>query len=913
VPGYDGGLFSDDPDVNAAGAALAAMELTDSELGPALTAMLVDEGEDELIGPVDFRSLSVREFGTIYEGLLESMLSVAQSDLAVDAKGNYVPAVKGAEVAVAAGEVYFHNRSGARKTTGSYFTKPFAVEHLLDHALEPALNEHLTGIAQALDAGDDAAAADAFFDFRCADLAMGSGHFLVAAVDRIEARLSNFLALHPIPAVSAELETLRSAALAALGDLADGVEIETTSLLRRQVARRCIYGVDLNHISVELARLGIWIHTFVPGLPLSFLDHSLVTGNSLTGIGTVDEALEVLDPEHCNNGKVSLFRATLEEFLGRASRHLQRLGRIIETTAADIDEARETHNAALFAVAPARQLFDLLVAVRLGEASHPEKIDEQGLADHKDLAASEALATDLQALHFPIAFPEVFLRDRSGFDCILGNPPWAEVMVDEHSFWSLRSPGIRSLPAGRMRKEIDRLRGLRPDIVAEYDAEVAATDLLRATLSAGQYPQMNKGNADLYKAFCWRFWRLTRRGGAIGVVLPRTALSGAGTRQWRESILDGGAFTDVTILLNNVQWFFEDVHPQYTIGLVSVRKGEQFAGQIALRGPFASSSAYEAGRTTAPARFDTDAFRTWSDAASFPLLPSPKAVGVFALLRSHPSLGTRGGDWYARPIQGDFNATTDRDYFDFDPIDSEGLWPVYKGASFNLWEPDTGVYYAWVDPEEIVPVLQEKRRRSARRSSSPFTDFAPSVVRDPDSLPCWSPRIAFRDVTNRTNQRTVIACLVYPEVVITNQAPYLLWPKGDERDQAYVLGVLSSIPLDWYARRVVETHVNFHLFNAFPIPRPSRNDRHRRVVEQAAGRLAAVDDWFESWASAVGVEVDSVTDDERDGLIAAIDAAVAHLYGLSEDDLKVIFETFHVGWDYSVRLTSVVDQYRELA
>jgi hypothetical protein len=241
------------------------------------------------------------------------------------------------------------------------------------------------------------------------------------------------------------------------------------------------------------------------------------------------------------------------------------------------------------------------------------------------------------------------------------------------------------------------------------------------------------------------------------------------------------------------------------------------------------------------------------------------------------------------------------------------LWPVYKGASFNLWEPDTGVYYAWVDPEEIVPVLQEKRRRSARRSSSPFTDFAPSVVRDPDSLPCWSPRIAFRDVTNRTNQRTVIACLVYPEVVITNQAPYLLWPKGDERDQAYVLGVLSSIPLDWYARRVVETHVNFHLFNAFPIPRPSRNDRHRRVVEQAAGRLAAVDDWFESWASAVGVEVDSVTDDERDGLIAAIDAAVAHLYGLSEDDLKVIFETFHVGWDYSVRLTSVVDQYRELA
>ena len=89
---------------------------------------------------------------------------------------------------------------------------------------------------QYLDAGNEAGAADAFFDFRCVDLAMGSGHFLVAAVDRIEARLSNLLALHPIPVINAELDVLRRAALAALGDLADGVEIETTSLLRRQVA-----------------------------------------------------------------------------------------------------------------------------------------------------------------------------------------------------------------------------------------------------------------------------------------------------------------------------------------------------------------------------------------------------------------------------------------------------------------------------------------------------------------------------------------------------------------------------------------------------------------------------------------------------------------------------------------------------
>lgn len=96
--------------------------------------------------------------------------------------------------------------------------------------------------------------------------------------------------------VQAELTRLREAATARLGALAAGAEIGQSSLLRRQVARRCVYGVDRNGIAVELARLAIWIHTFVAGLQLSFLDHSLVEGDSLTGIGTVDEALQELDP-----------------------------------------------------------------------------------------------------------------------------------------------------------------------------------------------------------------------------------------------------------------------------------------------------------------------------------------------------------------------------------------------------------------------------------------------------------------------------------------------------------------------------------------------------------------------------------------------------------------------------------------
>lgn len=914
VPAYDGGLFSDDPGVNPAGAALAGLTLTNAEIGPALLALLVNEGEDEVYGPVDFRSLSVREFGTIYEGLLESRLSVAPSDLSVDARGNYVPVTKKADpVEVAQGEVYFHNRSGARKSTGSYFTKPFAVEHLLDHALEPALDDHIGRLTELYERGDEAAVADAFFDFRCVDLAMGSGHFLVAAVDRIEARLSSFLALHPVAPISAELQRLRAAALTALGDLADGIEIEPASLLRRQVARRCVYGVDLNSIAVELARLALWIHTFVPGLPLSFLDRNLIQGNSLMGIATLDEALDVLDPSSDPSKGGSLIGDRIRDFLGRAEIALRRMARITEATAAEVSAVQEARDEAAAAVEPARALFDLTVAARLGEIDPPVQISEEAVAKHPYLKRAEDLCDELKALHFPVAFPEVFLRERPGFDCILGNPPWQEATVEELNFWALRYPGLKSMTAAKQRAEIERLRRVRPDLVGEYEREVEDNEALRRVLLAGPYPGMGSGDPDLYKAFCWRFWQLARDGGAIGVVLPRSALSASGSASWREAVLDGGAFSDVTLLLNNMQWVFEDVHPQYTMALVSIRKGREFAGSIRLAGPFANYSGYvRAIRASARAEFSADDLRSWSSGASFPMLASERSLEVFLKLRRHPRLDAEGYGWRARPVR-EFDATNDKRHFNFYPDKPEGLWPVYKGASFNLWEPDTGTYYAWADPAHVTRVLQDKRVRQQRQARSAFSEFDAAWAADTDTLPCRYARVAFRDVARATDTRTVIAALVPPEIVMTNKAPYLLWPEGDERDEAYLLGVLCSIPLDWYARRIVEISVNFHIFNGFPIPRPGRDDPLRLEVEAIAGRLAAVDARYDAWAKAVGVPVTSVDDDEKPDLVARLDAAVALLYGLDAGDVRHIFETFHAGWDYHARLEAVLYHYRDLS
>lgn len=259
------------------------------------------------------------------------------------------------------------------------------------------------------------------------------------------------------------------------------------------------------------------------------------------------------------------------------------------------------------------------------------------------------------------------------------------------------------------------------------------------------------------------------------------------------------------------------------------------------------------------------------------------------------------------------DATNDKHLFEAGEPEDDGLWPVYTGASFNIWEPDTGTYYAWADPDVVLDALQQKRLRGNRNSRSPFSEFPPEWAQDPDTLPCRYPRIAFRDVTNRTNQRTVIAALVPGYIVLTHKAPYLIWPNGDERDEAYLLGVLCSIPLDWYARRVVETNLTYYFFNSFPIPRPDRDEPIRRRVEEISGRLAAADERFEHWAEAVGVPVGSVeSEEERQDLIAELDAAVAHLYGLDEADVRHIFETFHAGWDYKARLDAVLAHFKAM-
>jgi hypothetical protein len=483
---------------------------------------------------------------------------------------------------------------------------------------------------------------------------------------------------------------------------------------------------------------------------------------------------------------------------------------------------------------------------------------------------------------------------------------------------------------GRSQNEQERikkeLRDRRPDLVEQYEDELEAQQKVREILKNGPYPGMGTGDPDMYKAFYWRFWNLISSGGEVGVVLPRSAFIAAGSEEFRRTLLNEGRVKDLTFLKNKEGWVFDNMEHRYTIALLGFKKSEPVEDtKLPLRGPFPDLENYLSGMDRGPFYFPLERAKNWTGSAAFPLLPSePASVKVFKQLSTHPPLDRDEPDeWRARP-NTEFHATNDKKaddgtrlmHFTEDP--PEDYWPIFKGASFApsdeiKWINDTGVRYAWGDPDVLVPFLDERRESKGQHWASAFYEMSDDWLNDRDTLPCLNPRVAFRDVTNRTNKRTVRAALIPPKVFLTNTAPYFLWPRGDEKDEAYLLGILASIPLDWYARRFVETHVNYHILNAFPIPRPGRDSRLRERVVTLSGRLAAKDDRYEVWSNAVGVDYGQL--DEKDELdkIYELDAVVAHLYNLTQEQVEVIFGTFHEGWDYEERLNRVLDYYADWA
>ena len=216
-----------------------------------------------------------------------------------------------------------------------------------------------------------------------------------------------------------------------------------------------------------------------------------------------------------------------------------------------------------------------------------------------------------------------------------------------------------------------------------------------------------------------------------------------------------------------------------------------------------------------------------------------------------------------------------------------GTVDVWKGRTFDQYDPHGAAPAGGGDWAEILAFVQKKRLSRASRFARAFPR---EVLEDPATHPIHRARIAFRDTTRATDSRTVIACLVPPRTPLTDTAPYLVFPNGDSLEEAYMLGVLNSLPFDWQARRYIESHLKYFILDLLCFPPEDAVD-HEGIAERAA-RLSCVDERYAAFAAEAGVAWGPLAAGERDRLRAEIDALVARAYGLSADELSFLFADF---------------------
>lgn len=879
LPAYNGDLFAQD--VLEGAELLDEATLTDYRFGPALVALGHDpEGEDAEAG-VDFGDLEIAHLGRIYEGLLSLRLSLATETMAYDASADRWMPAGDREPEVQEGELFFQSTSGGRKTAGVYYTSQVLVRHLVDHAVLPALEAHLGRVAAERNAKR---ATDMLFDFKVLDPAMGSAHFLADALDRIAERIGTFLAEHPLKPVTALLDELRAEATWE-GRIEDG------DLLRRLVLKRCIYGVDLSRMAVEVGKVSLWLASFVPGLSLAYLGHNLKQGDALVGVGD-PEVLSDLGPLFAENPDAPIPRAlrSARDVAARIAETSDRTPEEVEASRRvqlELDELTQglDHVFSLWCAEP----FGLTTARDWLAAAAAEVIDgAPARGEERFLAPALEMAEERNFLHWPVAFPEVFARENPGFDVVIGNPPWEELTIEELAFYALHDPGIRGLRAeADRRRRIEKLQERYPDLQKEFEERQRDLEEKRRFFGPqGGYVLQGPGDTDLHKLFSERYRSLTRADGWLGVVLPRSAFLVDGSRGFRRWMFRENEMRRLDFILNNRSWAFP-IHPQYTIALVGARRSEPSEdSEVRLTGPSPSQEAFERASSSSGIPVGHDRLAAWTrrgDGPGYevPLLPSAGAVAVFDKIRRGPGFGEGyQGVWSAFPV-AELHETADKKLF----AHEHGV-PVWKGRSFDQFDPHGAGPAGFADEAEAIEKLQSKRIRSRV-----FKDrFPQEVLKDPKTHPFYAARAAFRDVTNRTNSRTVLACLVPPRTFLTNKAPYLVFPEGSAREVAFVLGVLNSLPFDWQARRLVETAMNFFILNMLCLPPPDATDIG--AIAERAARLSCLDTRFEDFAETAHVDFGSLEPEERDRLRTEIDALVARAYGLTAEDLEVVFSDF---------------------
>ncbi|MEO8075473.1 MAG: N-6 DNA methylase [Acidobacteriota bacterium] len=700
-------------------------------------------------------------------------------------------------------------RAGHRKTTGAFYTPRSLTEYVVRRALAPLVH----------DAGPDGILA-----LRVLDPAMGSGAFLVAACRYL--------------AVAYESALVRNGVVSC-ADLTD----QDRSGFRRVVAQRCLFGVDINPMAVQLGRLSLWLATLAGDRPLTFLDHHLRTGNSLVGAALADVVRHPASGRRrrAASGGLPLFdldaaddaiggaigpRLSIANDPGDTIEQVRAKERLMSSLHQDgTPLARWKAAADLWCAGwfmdpsagrpPARDAtFSALLDDILGR---PAVLPSQIAAPL--LHRVRALAERERFFHWTLEFPEVFHeadgrpRPGAGFDAVVGNPPWEMLRGD---------------------------RGAGRDESAH---------LVAFTRGSGVYRLQGDGHANLYQLFLERAASLLREGGRLGLVLPSGFASDHGCAVLRRHFLDRTRIDTFTSVENRDGLF--PIHRGVKFLLLTATTGgatTTILSRAGIRSPEALDESPDAGADPSAVPIT----RLLLDRLSGPQLAVPElrtaddVALVSRIAFSTPALGDPTG-WNVA-FGRELNATEDRGHF----VDlrraaaGRGHYPVIEGKQIQPFTVD----------------LSTCRFHIPARTAATLIDPARTYARD---------RLAYRDVAAAGNRLTLIAAIV-PARVLTTHTLFCIKSPVDEEVQQFLCGVFNSYVANYLVRLRVSTHVNVSIIERLPVPRPPRDSAAFREIVALSVRLAAA---------------------PGDAAAAArLQAAAARLYELTHAQFRHVLGTF---------------------
>ncbi|MDO4905796.1 MAG: ATP phosphoribosyltransferase regulatory subunit [Lautropia sp.] len=454
--------------------------------------------------------------------------------------------------------------SADRRETGTHYTPKFLTETIVRETLTPVA---YVGPAQGAPRGEWVLKSPAeLLDLKICDPAMGSGAFLVQACRWLADRVVEAWALAEAGGHTVDIDGREVDVGANVETLPRDTETRTI-IARRLVAERCLYGVDMNPLAVELAKLSIWLVTLAKGRPFGFLDHSLRCGDSLLGIHRLEQ-LTQLSMNPSAQGQLRLFGQNIEQTVREAIELRRRLRETPIRDIRDVEVMAHLDADARRKLDVPECIADALIGEVFASGGKRAPLDkalaslsvqaERTIDGGRDVVASmreraiAALSTDLPAdkperrpFHWPLEFPEVFANGRGGFDAIIGNPPFL---------------------GGQ------KITGV---------AGTAFRNWLVAHIAEGR-----RGSADLVAYFFLRAWNLLREGGGFGLLAVNTIAEGDTRQVGLEAMVRAGAV--IHAAYPNEPW---PGKAAVVVSRVHVHKGE-WLGERSLLGrpaPFISA------------------------------------------------------------------------------------------------------------------------------------------------------------------------------------------------------------------------------------------------------------------------------------------------------------------------------------